>query len=116
MEWWQATEDEIMADPAMVQARQAAHYSVFYATAAGREVLAYLTALTGDGCWARAHKKGLTADEFLCYSSLIGKIKANAGIDDVMAIIKAESQVARSRIGSQPAETETKEKEDLLEI
>ena len=81
-------------------ARRAAYYSVFYSTQAGRQVLADLRRMAGDGCWGKARKVGLSADEFLVLSSLLGKIKANAEADDEMAIIVAESQVARSRIGS----------------
>lgn len=116
MEWWDATEDQVLADPALGQARQAAYYNVFYATVFGRQVLADLKRLGAYGCWATAEAMGLSREEFLQRSSIIGHMKANACVDDEMALILAESKVAMSRVGKNPPQTETKKEKGLLEI
>lgn len=80
----------------------------FYASAAGRAVLADMRREVG---------RVVKAEPALVMNSFMDGIKAKAGVDDEMAIILAESKVARSRIGSTPPRTEPKKQEEnLLEI
>lgn len=114
--WWEADEAAVAGDRDLAAARRVAYYSVFYATAMGRQVLADLRRLAGGGVWAKASIMGLSADEFLVLSSLMGKIKDNAGASAEMDCILAEGRAAAAGLHALDGQEQKPKEANELEI